>query len=127
MNSGGLPPESQEVKSIVSRPCMSASVANGSTVFLPLWSKVELKRLSITSAIGRGMPRRSLPHSSWFMNPPPTAFKFGHQVADDQVQGQRLVELLFAAGLAEVQPLADVPVDPAAQAGELPSCRRRPC
>ena len=53
---------------------MSASVANGSTVFLPLWSNVELKRLSITSAIGKGMPRRSLPHSSWFMNPPPTAF-----------------------------------------------------
>ena len=64
MNSGGLPPESQVVKSIVSRPCVSASVANGSTVFLPLWSNVELKRLSITSAIGKGMPRRSLPHSS---------------------------------------------------------------
>jgi hypothetical protein len=74
MNNGGLPPESHEPKSIVKRPCVSASVANGITAFLPLWSKLELKRLSIMSAIGKGMPRRSLPHSSWFMNPPPTAF-----------------------------------------------------
>ena len=45
--------------------------------------------------------------------------QIGHQVADDQVQGQRLVELLFAAGLAEVESFADVPIDPAAESGGL--------
>ena len=75
MKSGGLPPVSAEKKSIVSSACTSASVANGIGTFLPLWSNVELKNDSAASATGSGMPRMSEPHSSWLMNPPPTAFR----------------------------------------------------
>ena len=73
MKRGGLPPVSDEKKNIVSRPCTSASVAKGVGTLGPLWSNVELKNDSIASATGSGMPRRSDPHSSWLMKPPPTA------------------------------------------------------
>ncbi len=49
----------------------------------------------------------------------------GQQVADDQVHGQRLVELLLGLGLAEVQPRAQVPVDPGRAGRPAPSGRRR--
>ena len=52
---------------------MSFSVANGTTVFFPVWSSVELKRDSAMSPVVIGRPRRSEPQASWFVQPPPTA------------------------------------------------------
>ena len=119
MNSGGLPPVSQVKKSIVSRPCTSASVAKGSGGLRPLWSNVELKSDSITSATGSGMPRRSQPHSSWLMNPPPTAFRSASRSRTIRYIARLWSNRSVSACVAQLQPLADVLVDPAAQRLQL--------
>ncbi len=119
MKSGGLPPVSDVKKSIVSRPCTSASVANGIGTLRPLWSKVELKNDSIASATGSGMPRMSEPHSSWLMNPPPTAFRSLSRSRVIRYSARLWSNRSESTVVAQLQPLAQVPVHERAQRLEL--------
>ncbi len=111
--------ESQVMNSIVSRPCTSASVAKGTAGLLPLWSKVELKKRLHHVGHGQRDAARVAAPFELAHEAAADGVEVGHQVADDQVHRQGHVEPLAVLVAVQVQPVADVPIDPAAQVLEL--------